>query len=71
MQSELGKMLIMIGIVIAVIGVILYFRAQIPWLGKLPGDIRVKGENYQIYFPIVTSILLSILLTIIINFFRK
>jgi hypothetical protein len=71
MQTDIGKTLIIIGIVLAVVGVILYSKLQIPWLGKLPGDIRLKGENYQVYFPIVTSILLSILLTIIINLFRK
>jgi hypothetical protein len=70
-QSELGKTLIIIGIVLAVVGLILYSKLQVPWLGKLPGDIHIKREHYQVYFPIVTSILLSILLTIIINLFKK
>jgi hypothetical protein len=71
MQSEYGKILIIIGIVLVVVGLIASSRLQIPWLGRLPGDIHFRRDNVQIYIPIVTSILLSILLTIIINIFRK
>ena len=71
MQSDIGKTLIIIGIVLVVVGLILYSKLPIPWLGKLPGDIHIKRDNYQVYFPIVTSILLSILLTVIIKLFKK
>ena len=60
MQTDTGKILIILGIVLVVIGVILYSKLQIPWLGKLPGDIHLKGDHYEVYFPIVTSILLSV-----------
>ncbi len=71
MQSDFGKILIIIGIVLVVVGLIVSSKLQIPWLGKLPGDIQFKRDNVQIYIPIVTSILLSILLTVIINLFRR
>jgi hypothetical protein len=70
-MPDFGKTLIIIGIVLVAVGLILSLKGGIPWLGKLPGDIHVKREDFQIYFPIVTSILLSILLTVLINLFRK
>ena len=70
-MPDFGKTLIIIGIVLVVVGLILSLKGGIPWLGKLPGDIHLKRDNFQFYFPIATSILLSILLTIIINLFRK
>jgi membrane protein implicated in regulation of membrane protease activity len=71
MHSDLGKILIIVGIVLVIAGLILSSKLQIPWLGRLPGDIHIKRDNFQFYFPVVTFILLSILLTVIINFFRK
>ena len=70
-MPDVGKTLIIIGIILVAVGLIFSAKGQIPWLGKLPGDIHVKRENFQFYFPIVTSILLSILLTVLINLFRK
>ena len=58
-----GLTLVIIGLVIAVIGLIWAFAPSIPWLGKLPGDIRIEGEKTRVYVPITTSILLSLLLT--------
>ncbi len=58
--------LVIIGLVIAVIGVVWLQALHIPWLGKLPGDIRVEGKAFRFYFPIVTCIVLSLLLTGII-----
>ena len=55
--------LIVIGVVIAGIGLVWLLVPSIPWLGKLPGDIRIEGENTRIYIPIMTCILLSLLLT--------
>ncbi|HJY64266.1 MAG TPA: DUF2905 domain-containing protein [Ignavibacteria bacterium] len=73
MQS-LGKYLIIFGAVIIIVGVILTFFPKINFFGHMPGDIIIKRENFSFYFPIVTSILLSIVLTLIfwlINFFSK
>jgi hypothetical protein len=56
-------LLILIGIAIAAIGVVWLFAPSIPWLGKLPGDIVIERENFRFYFPLVTCILLSLLLS--------
>ena len=68
-------MLLIFGGVIMAIGLLLVFSQHIPFLGKLPGDIFVKKDNFSFYFPIVTFLLISIVLTIIINvilhFFNK
>jgi hypothetical protein len=58
-----GWALLFIGLVIAGIGVIWLLAPHIPWLGRLPGDIAVEGKNVRFYFPIVTCIVLSLLLT--------
>ncbi len=66
MNSELGKFLIIFGILIALIGFILMLSGKIPWLGRLPGDIVIQRRNFTLYVPIATSILLSLILTIIL-----
>lgn len=63
--QHIGKFLIIIGIVIVAIGGLLMLSGKLPWLGRLPGDIIIQKKNVTIYFPIATSILLSILLTLI------
>ena len=70
-MPSLGKSLIVIGLVIALIGVILTLAGRSPWLGRLPGDIYIKRENFTFYFPLATSIILSILLSFILWLFRK
>ncbi len=67
----LGKGLIIGGIIFVVIGLILLFSDKIPLLGKLPGDIAIKGKNWSFYFPLATSILLSILISFILFVIRK
>lgn len=56
-------LLIVIGLFIAGIGVVWLLGPSIPWLGKLPGDISVKGDNFRFYFPLATCIILSVLLS--------
>ena len=65
--SGLGKILLIIGGIIIVVGLIFLFSQHIPFLGKLPGDISIKKDGGAFYFPIVTCIIISIVLTIIIN----
>ncbi|MDX1628509.1 MAG: DUF2905 domain-containing protein [Fulvivirga sp.] len=67
----MGKLLIFVGIILIILGVILYSDIKIPYLGKLPGDIVIKKEGFTMYIPITTSILLSILLTVILYFIQK
>jgi hypothetical protein len=70
-MSELGKMLIVFGIILAVVGVILLAGPKIPWLGKLPGDFIYRGRRVTFYFPLATSILLSIILSLLLYLFRR
>lgn len=65
-----AKIIIALGIVMTIFGVLLYFGGRIG-VGRLPGDIYVKKGNFTFYFPIVTCILASIIMTIIFSFFRK
>jgi hypothetical protein len=71
-MAEMGKILIIIGIFIMIVGAILLFSDRLPFnLGKLPGDISYKKENFSFYFPITTSILISVVLSLIIYLFGK
>jgi uncharacterized membrane protein YkgB len=69
--GALGKMLILLGVLILVIGLLLLVGEKIPWVGRLPGDILIKKEKFTFYFPIATSILISIILTLLFTLFRK
>lgn len=69
---ELGKLLVFLGGLLLVLGlVLLYFPKLFSWFGHLPGDIRIEREGVQIYIPIVSSLLISLLITLLLNFFRK
>jgi hypothetical protein len=72
MNSETGKWIIGIGLIIILVGIIIYFfHDKLNWIGRLPGDIRIEKENFRFYFPIVTMILFSLLGTLIIWLIRK
>lgn len=68
---ELGKLLVIIGIVIAVAGILLWSGIAPGFFGKLPGDIRIERGHSVFYFPIVTCILLSIILSLLFALFRR
>lgn len=70
-MSDLGKWLIVLGIVLVVVGALLQLTGKMPWLGRLPGDIRIERENFSFYFPIATSILISIVLSLLFWLFRR
>ncbi|MDY6863565.1 MAG: DUF2905 domain-containing protein [Thermodesulfobacteriota bacterium] len=69
--SQLGKSLIIIGIIFILAGIFFSFGTKIPGPGRLPGDIYIKKNNFTFYFPFATCILISILLSIILYLFRK
>ncbi len=69
--GDLGRMLIVIGAVIVVVGLVLVLAGRIPGLGRLPGDILVRRGNFTFYFPLATSILLSLLLTLVLWFIGR
>jgi len=65
-MSGLGRMLIFFGIIMIVIGVLFALSAKIPFIGRLPGDIYIKKNNFSFYFPLGTSLLLSLILSLIL-----
>jgi len=69
--GALGKMLILLGVLIIVIGFLLLVGEKIPWIGKLPGDIIIRKEKFSFYFPITTCIIISIILTLLFTLLRK
>ncbi|ACA59869.1 DUF2905 domain-containing protein [Candidatus Desulforudis audaxviator] len=67
-----GRTLIIVGVLIVVLGALLYFGGKILGIGRLPGDILIQRGNFTLYFPLATAILLSIILTLVLNlFFRR
>ncbi len=70
-MGDIGKTLVLFGIILVLLGLLLSIGPKIPFLGKLPGDIYFKKDGFTFYSPIATSILLSILLTLLFNFFKK
>jgi len=67
----MGKFLIITGGVIILLGIFLYFSDRLPSIGKLPGDIVVKKENFTFYFPLATSIILSIVVSLVLYLINK
>lgn len=71
-MENLGRILIISGIILIVAGLILFFAGnKLNWLGHLPGDIRIERENFRVYFPLTTMIIISILLSVIFYLIRK
>ena len=72
MNQQTGKFIIIAGLVIVAIGIIVFFFSnKLGWFGRLPGDIRVEKENFKFYFPIATMILVSLLLSLLLNIFKR
>ena len=69
--DSLGKMLILFGVVLALLGGLLLLADKIPFLGRLPGDIVIRREHWSFYFPLTTSIVISILLTLLFSLFSR
>ncbi|NCQ18813.1 MAG: DUF2905 domain-containing protein [Ignavibacteria bacterium CG_4_8_14_3_um_filter_37_9] len=69
--SQAGKILILFGGVLVLVGVVLLSFGKIPFPGKLPGDIIIQKKQFTFYFPIVTSLLLSLLISLLLYLFRK
>ena len=71
MNVSFGKVLIFAGIVLILVGMLVTFSGKIPWLGKLPGDIYIQKKGLSLYFPITTSIIISVLLSLVLMLIRK
>jgi len=70
-MNDLGKFLMVVGLVIAVVGVLLWSGFGKGWLGRLPGDIHYTRDNFSFHFPLVTCLLVSVVLTLIFWLLRK
>lgn len=70
-MPEFGKTLIFLGLLLLVVGVILSFAGKLPWLGNLPGDITIQRGRFTFYFPITTCIVVSIVISLVLYFFRR
>ena len=70
-MRDLGRLLILLGVVAVVAGAALLLADRLPWLGRLPGDILVRRGRTTFYFPIVTCLVVSIVLTILVNLFWR
>jgi hypothetical protein len=70
-MDSFGKMLILFGLTLAAVGGLMLFIGKVPYIGKLPGDIYVQRKNFSFYFPLTTSILLSIVLTLLFSLFSR
>ena len=62
----LGKLLVLSGCMLVLIGVLVLFVGRLPWLGRLPGDILIERKNFSFYFPLATSLLISLVLSAIV-----
>jgi hypothetical protein len=70
-MSGIGRSLMIIGVLLVVIGLIISFAPRLPWLGKLPGDILIKKENFSFYFPLASCILISLILSFVMWLFWR
>jgi len=64
--NDIGKILVGFGLLIALTGVVLVLVGRVPWIGRLPGDIHIQRGNFIFYFPLATSLLLSVVLTLLL-----
>jgi hypothetical protein len=72
MDQQTGKYIFIAGLVIVAAGILIYFfHDYFKWIGRLPGDIRIEKENFRLYFPLTTMIIFSVVITIIIQIFKR
>ena len=71
MMDGFGKTLIYLGIALVILGLIFSLGGKIPWLGNLPGDIYIQRGRFTFYFPLATCLLISVMITLVLYFFRR
>ena len=69
--SSMGRMVIILGLIVVAIGALMLLAGRLPFLGRLPGDITVQRGSWSLYFPLATSIVLSLVLTVVLNLFAR
>ncbi len=70
-MAPLAKLLIITGLLLVGIGLLIHFSGKIPFLGRLPGDVRFESERFSFYFPLTTCLLISLLVSLLLWFFRR
>ena len=70
-MGAFGKILIITGVLFVVAGMIVLAAGRLPWLGRLPGDITIRRDGFTLYFPLATSVLVSIVLSLLLYLFRR
>ncbi|MBI3247350.1 MAG: DUF2905 domain-containing protein [Deltaproteobacteria bacterium] len=70
-MAELGKTLVLLGSVLVLVGAALVFGGKLPWLGRLPGDIMIQRDNFTFYFPLVSSLIVSLVLSLLFLLLRR
>jgi hypothetical protein len=70
-MPDLGKLLVLAGLLIAAVGALLWSGFGKGWLGHLPGDVHYTGKNFSFHFPVITCLLLSLLLSLILWLFKR
>jgi hypothetical protein len=70
-MQDLGRLLILAGAFAVVLGVMLVLAPRLPWLGRLPGDILIRRDSFTFYFPVVTALVVSVVVTLLLNLFWR
>lgn len=70
-MTEMGRMIVVLGLVLVGVGLLLTVVGKVPFIGRLPGDILIRRGNFTFYFPLATSILLSVILSLLFLLFRR
>ena len=66
-----GRILVLLGVLLVAAGLIMMYIGKIPFIGRFPGDITVHGKGWSFYFPIVTCLILSLIITLLLNLFLR
>jgi len=69
--TDLGKALVLLGILLTVVGVLMLLASRVSWIGRLPGDVHVQRDNWSFYFPITTSIVISVVISLLLYLVRR
>lgn len=69
--SDIGRLIVLMGIVLVVVGLVVVFAGRLPWFGRLPGDIAIERDGFSCFIPIATMIVVSIVLTIVLNLIAR
>lgn len=70
-MQDVGRLLVLVGAFAVVLGLVLLVAPRIPWLGRLPGDILIRRDSFTFYFPVVTSLVVSVIVTLLLNLFWR